>query len=100
MYINISTRHLKLTDAIDSYVRNKITKYGKFHDGDDVWVHVILSIGKNRQIREIIFNVEKLSFISKDESVDLYASIDLATDKLAKQLKNKNIFQKFTEKTI
>ncbi|GHT60958.1 ribosome-associated protein [Endomicrobiia bacterium] len=98
MYINITTRHLRLTDAIDSYVRNKITKYGKFHNGDDVWVHVILSIEKNRQITEIIFNMGKLSFISKEESVDLYASIDLATDKLAKQLKKQKYISKIHRK--
>ncbi|MDR1243698.1 MAG: ribosome-associated translation inhibitor RaiA [Endomicrobium sp.] len=87
MQINITARHLKLTDAIDSYVRKKILKFDKFYDGDDVYSHVILSVEKNRQITEIIFHIGKISFRAKDQSEDLYASIDLASDKLEKQLK-------------
>jgi putative sigma-54 modulation protein len=98
MRINITTKHLKLTSAIDSYVRSKIAKFGKFYNGDESWVHVILSIEKNRQITEIIFNVGKLSFISKKESVDLYASIDLVIDKLTRQLKKQKDISKIHRK--
>lgn len=94
MQINITARHLKLTDAIDSYVRKKISKAGKFYEGDDVWAHVILSVEKNRQITEINFHVGKLTFRAKEESEDLYASIDLAVDKLEKQLKKKKEISK------
>lgn len=87
MQINITARHLKLTDAIDSYVRKKISKAAKFFDGDDVWVHVILFVEKNRQITEINFHVGKNTFRVKEQSPDLYASIDLSIDKLEKQLR-------------
>ncbi|MDR0618223.1 MAG: ribosome-associated translation inhibitor RaiA [Endomicrobium sp.] len=88
MQINITARHLKLTDAIDSYVRKKVLKFDKLYDGaNNVYSHVILSVEKNRQITEIIFHIGKISFRAKDQSEDLYASIDLASDKLEKQLK-------------
>ncbi|MDR1122762.1 MAG: ribosome-associated translation inhibitor RaiA [Endomicrobium sp.] len=87
MQINITARHLKLTDSINSYVRKKIIKYEKFFNTSDVFVHVIFSIEKNRQIAEIIFNSGKFFFRSKEESTDLYASIDFASDKFEKQLK-------------
>ncbi|MDR1418098.1 MAG: ribosome-associated translation inhibitor RaiA [Endomicrobium sp.] len=87
MQINITARHLKLTDTIDSYVRKKVSKFNKFYDGSDVYSHVILSVEKNRQITEIIFHIGKISFRAKDQSKDLYASIDLASDKLEKRLK-------------
>jgi len=94
MQINITARHLKLTDAIDSYVRKKISKAGKYFDGDDVWAHVILSVEKNRQITEVNFHVGKLTFRAKEQSPDLYASIDLTVDKLDKQLKKQKEISK------
>ena len=82
MQINITARHLKLTDAIDSYVRKKFSRAGKFFDGDDVWAHVILSVEKSRQITEVIYHVGKHTFRAKEQSPDLYASIDITIDKL------------------
>ena len=99
MRINITARYLKLTDSIDSYVRKKITKYEKFFNTIDVFVHVILSVEKNRQITEIILHSGKISFRSKEESTNLYTSIDFASDKLEKQLrKQKDISKKVHRK--
>ncbi|MDR2437575.1 MAG: ribosome-associated translation inhibitor RaiA, partial [Endomicrobium sp.] len=98
MQINITARHLKLTEAIDSYVRKKITKYEKFCTTGDVFIHVILSVEKHRQITEIIFHFGKISFRAKEESTDLYSSIDLAADKLEKQLKKQKDISKFHRK--
>ncbi|MDR1696444.1 MAG: ribosome-associated translation inhibitor RaiA [Endomicrobium sp.] len=99
MQINITARHLKLTDAIDSYVRKKISKAGKFYDGDDVWAHAVLSVEKNRQITEINFHVGKLVFRVKEQSPDLYASIDLSVDKLEKQLRKQKEIAKIHRKS-
>ena len=98
MQVNITARHLKLTDAIDSYVRKKITKYEKLFCRDDVWVHVILSVEKNRQITEVIFHTGKLSFRAKEQSDDLYVSIDITIDKLEKQLKKQKEISKDNRK--
>lgn len=98
MQINITARHLKLTDAIDSYVRQKISKAGKFFDGDNVWAHVILSVEKNRQITEVTFYIAGKAFRAKEESEDLYASIDLTIDKLSKQLRKEKEISKIHRK--
>lgn len=98
MQINITARHLKLTSAIDSYVRKKVSKSGKFFDGDDVWAHVILSVEKNRQITEINFHIGKMTFRAKEQSPDLYASIDLTVDKLDKQLRKQKEISKIHRK--
>ncbi|MDR2426697.1 MAG: ribosome-associated translation inhibitor RaiA [Endomicrobium sp.] len=98
MQINITARHLKLTSAIDSYVRKKVSKSGKFFDGDSVWSHVILSVEKNRQITEINFHVGKMTFRAKEQSPDLYASIDLTVDKLEKQLRKRKEISKIHRK--
>ena len=98
MQINITARHLKLTDAIDSYVRQKVAKAGKFFTGDSVWVQTILSVEKNRQITEINFHIAGKVFRAEEESEDLYASIDLAVDKLSKQLKKQKEISKIHRK--
>ncbi|MCA6071947.1 MAG: ribosome-associated translation inhibitor RaiA [Endomicrobium sp.] len=98
MQINITARHLKLTDAIDSYIRKKITKYEKLFNGDDAWAHAILSVEKNRQITEVVFHVGKLSFRAREQSDDLYASIDVTIDKLKKQLKKQKEISKDNRK--
>lgn len=100
MQINITARHLKLTDAIDSYVKKKISKAAKFFDGDDVWVHVILYVEKNRQITEINFHVGKTVFRAKEQSPDLYSSIDLSVEKIEKQLKKQKERNKTNRKNI
>lgn len=94
MQINITARHLKLTDAIDAYVRQKVAKAGKFFDGDNVMAHVVLSVEKNRQITEVVFNVGGKPFRAKEESEDLYASIDITVDKLTKQLRKQKEISK------
>ncbi|MDR0800160.1 MAG: ribosome-associated translation inhibitor RaiA [Endomicrobium sp.] len=98
MQINITARHLKLSDSIDFYVRKKIIKVGKFYDGENVWVHVILSIEKNRHVTEVVFHIGKLAFKAKEQSSDLYDSIDLAIAKLEKQLRKQKETSKLHRK--
>ncbi|MDR3112177.1 MAG: ribosome-associated translation inhibitor RaiA [Elusimicrobiota bacterium] len=98
MRINITARHLKLTDAIASYVKKKITKISKLHNSDEVWTHTILSVEKNRQITEILFHADKKIIRAKGQSADLYASIDMSVDKLEKQLKKQKELLKVRRK--
>ena len=87
-----------MTDAIGSYVKQKISKAGKFFTGDDVWAHVILSVEKNGEITEITFYTGGKTFRVKEENEDLYASIDLAIDKLNKQLRKQKEISKIHRK--
>lgn len=85
MQVNISARHLELTDAISNYVNKKLGKCQRYFD-HLVWAQVILSVEKYRQVAEIVIHAAKTTFRSKEESIDLYAAIDLAIDKIDKQL--------------
>ncbi|MDR2709191.1 MAG: ribosome-associated translation inhibitor RaiA [Elusimicrobiota bacterium] len=89
MKITITARHLKLTDAIGDYANKKIAQAQKFVDSqeENVRSHIILSVEKNRQIAEIILNIGGNSFIAKEQSGDIYSSIDLAMDKIDTQLR-------------
>ena len=86
MQINITARHLALTPAISDYVRKKVEKCERYFD-HLVSAQVILYVEKYRQVAEVVIHASKTTFRSKEESIDLYAAIDLAVDKIEKQLK-------------
>lgn len=86
MQVNITARHLELTQALSDYVRKKVERCERFFD-NLVWSQVILSVEKYRQVSEIIIHAGKTTFRSKEESIDLYAAIDISVDKIEKQLK-------------
>jgi putative sigma-54 modulation protein len=92
MQIDITARRLKLTQAIDLYIRKKISGIAKNFDSENASAHIVLTIEKNRQIVEINFHCDKLKCRVKEESLDLYTSIDLSINRLKKQLqKHKEI---------
>src|SRR5271157_5602840 len=90
MQIKITARHLELTDAINDYARKKVEK-AQHYFNNVVNARVILSVDKYRQMAEIILHTgrtgSKSIFRAKEVSENLYAAIDLAMDKIDKQLK-------------
>jgi len=86
MQVNISARHLKLTPAISDYVQRKLAKANRYLD-NLIWSQVILDVEKNRHIAEIVIHTTGRTFMAKEESTDLYAAIDLASDNIDEQLR-------------
>ena len=86
MQLNITARHLKLTSAIADYVQKKLEKAKRFLD-PLIWAQVILDVEKNRHIAEIVIHASGHTFMAKEESIDLYAAIDLASDNIDGQLR-------------
>jgi putative sigma-54 modulation protein len=91
MHINITARHIELTKSLADYVNLKVEKAEKYLS-TLVWAQVILSVEKYRHVAEVVVHGAQTTFRAKEESLDLYAAIDLALDKLEIQLK------KFKEK--
>ena len=98
MQINISARHLKLTNPLAEYIQKKVEKCEKYFD-HLVWAQVIISVEKHRQLAEIIIHAKKITFRSKEESSDLYAAIDLALSRIEKQLKKHKEIVKSSHKS-
>jgi putative sigma-54 modulation protein len=86
MQLNITARHLKLTPAINDYVQKKLDKAHRFLE-HLIWAQVILDVTKNRHEAEIILHTRGRTFTAKEGGADLYAAIDLASDKLDEQLR-------------
>ena len=85
MQLNISGHHLEITDPIKEYVTTKLSKLERHHDRITS-TNVILSVDKLSQKAEATVHVSGGEFFANSEHDDLYAAIDLLTDKLDRQL--------------
>ncbi len=106
MHIQITAKNIELTDAIRSYVEKKVKKVKKYFD-QVIDVHVVLEVQKNLHIAEILVNAKGVFLKGFEKSEDLYASIDLALDKIDRQLvkykeklKSKRLMEKDFEKPL
>lgn len=86
MNIILSGRNIEVTEALKNAVEDKLSKYEKYFKSD-VDVHATMGVQKNRQIFEVTIPLKNDVIIRVEESSeDMYSSIDLAVDKLARQI--------------
>lgn len=85
MQINISGHHVDLTDAMKDYTSEKLQKLAR-HADDIVSIQAILSVEKTRQRAEATVHVKGADLFANAESEDMYAAIDLLSDKLDRQV--------------
>ncbi len=85
MQINTSGHQLDLTPAIKDYVDNKLQKLQR-HNDRITNVNVILSVDKLEQKAEATIHASGKEFFANSSANDLYAAIDLLSDKLDRQL--------------
>ena len=95
MKYNIRGDKLEVTDAINNYVESKLDRLNKYFKEDDILANVLLRVRGNSQIIEVTIPTDKFILRSEEEDKDLYAAIDLVTDKLERQIrKNKTRLNK------
>jgi len=84
--VHVTFRHMEPTDALRQYAEKKFAHLGRVlkRPGE---VHLILEVDKYRQCGEAIFKAGKIAATAAEENTDLYAVIDLLTDKIVGQLK-------------
>lgn len=93
MQINISGHHVQVTSALRRYVEEKFSRLERHFD-QMMNVQVILSVDKLAQKAESTIRVSGRDVFANAESEDLYAAVDMLTDKLDRQLikhKEKNM---------
>jgi len=87
MQTNITFRNLEATEAIKSYARDKVDRVHKYLDGASE-AHVVLAVDRGYQHQaDITIHAGHFFLRGREISTDLYASIDLAMDKIERQLK-------------
>jgi len=86
MEFKISGRHIDVTPAIRAYAEKKTAKLHRFFDRIQSIESVVEQRDRMFEV-EIITNVEHHPpFLAKELHEDLYAAIDVATDKMERQL--------------
>ena len=86
MRVNITARHYKALDKLKEYAENSVQKLTKYFDGI-IECEIILDYEKTIQVVEIVMKVHKQKLFSREKSKDIYKCIDLAVDKIERQLK-------------
>ena len=86
MNINIVFRHMETTEALKQYAIEKVSKIKKYIDAP-IEVHVVLSVEKFRHIAEVTFTIHGFVVKGQEETEDMYAAIDMVTDKIERQVR-------------
>ena len=90
MKYNIRGDKMVVTEAIRDYTEEKLGKLEKYFKDDDITANVLTRVRGNSQIVEVTIPTNKFVLRSEEENEDLYAAIDLVSDKLERQIrKNK-----------
>ena len=86
MQTSVTFKNLDPSDNLKSYVANKLNKLDKLLD-NPAEANVVLSVEKIRHIAEIKVTGDRLNINCREKTNDMYSSIDMALDKLEKQIK-------------
>lgn len=86
MQLAVRGKNIEVTNALREYVEKKVGKIEKFMDAP-VNAQVNMYVERGRHIVEVTANLDGLLLRSEEATGDMYASIDLVSDKLEKQVK-------------
>ncbi len=86
MQTSVTFKNLDPSDNLKSYVKDKLDRFDKFLD-NPAEANVVLAVEKFRHIAEINIMGDRLTINSKEELNDMYSAIDMALDKIEKQIK-------------
>ena len=87
--INVRGENIEVTGAIREYVEKKLTKLEKyFENTSNSTAHVNLKVYTDKTYKvEVTIPLPYLVLRPEETSPDMYASIDLVTDKLERQIR-------------
>lgn len=86
MKYNIRGNKIDVTEAINDYIKDKLSRVEKYFD-DDVEAKAVISAKGREQKVEVTIWSGKYNVRAEEANEDLYAAIDLVVDKLERQLK-------------
>jgi len=84
----VTFKKIDTSSSLKSYVQKKLDKFDKILDSP-AEAYVVLSVEKIRHIAEITLTCDKLKIHAREESENMYSSIDALMDKIKIQI-NKN----------
>ena len=91
MQISIRGEKVTATAAIKKYIKEKIEKLDRYFERpEDIKCNVLIKVKNTEQKIEVTIPTSKFTLRAEERHDDLYAAVDLVTDKLERQIrKNK-----------
>ena len=86
MQLNITFRNLASSDSLKDYAKDKVERVHKYLDRAGE-AHVVLSLERHLHHADITIMSGAWLLRGREKSEDMYASIDLAMDKIERQLR-------------
>jgi putative sigma-54 modulation protein len=91
MQVTVTGRNIELTDALKSYLLDKLQRSQKHFD-HDLAISALLSVAKNpsvaqSQTAEVTVKLNGSIIRGEESTANMYASIDLVADKIERQLR-------------
>jgi putative sigma-54 modulation protein len=100
MRITFTARHFKPSQRLKTHAEDQVTKLKRYYDGI-LDIEIILDYVKQEQVAELVAKVYGTRLAVVEKSKDMYKSIDLAVEKLERQLlKYKEKMQEFDKERI
>lgn len=94
MQTSVTFINLDSSETLKAYAREKLDRFDKYVD-NPAKANVVLTVEKFRHIADINISGDGFVATGHEETSDMYSAIDMALDKLEKQIiKNKKKFKK------
>lgn len=96
MIYNIRGDKILVTDAIKEYITEKLDKLNKYFDKpEDITANILVKVKGFEQTIEVTIPTPNFTIRNEESAEDLYAAIDLVSDKIERQIrKNKTRINK------
>ncbi len=87
MQINVSGRHMTVSDSVREYCQQKASKLVRFFDRIQS-IDVVLDGHNGHHFAELIVHSEGTApFVASEEQDDMHAAVDLVMDKIERQIR-------------
>src|SRR5215471_7647174 len=87
MNIAITFRHIEPSEPVKNYAQEKIAKLQKFLR-QPMQAHLTLDMERIEHVVEVRISAGGEHYQGKEQSEDMYASIDMVVDKLERQIRS------------
>lgn len=88
MQVSVAFRHMDTSSALQSYATRKLESILTKHvNGQDVRAQIVFSVKRFWHVADFTINVNGLTVKAVDKTENMYASVDLALDRLERQLR-------------
>lgn len=88
MQVSVAFRHMDTSDALQSYATRKLESILSKHiTGQNVQSQIVFAVERFWHIANFTINVNGLTIKAVEKTENMYASVDLAVDRLERQLR-------------